>query len=89
MRIDQFLQKTGILKRRSLAKEFCDKGAVAINEKTAKASHIVASGDTLTVKFTDRRCHYRVLGLPLGNVKKESRGEYVTLTSEESFHSSE
>jgi ribosomal 50S subunit-recycling heat shock protein len=87
MRLDQFLQKTGILKRRSLAKEYCDKGSVSLNKRTAKASHDVSQGDMLEVKFTDRRCHYKVLGLPVGNVKKEARNEYVEMTSEELFHS--
>lgn len=86
MRLDQFLQKTGIVKRRSLAKEICDRGMVELNGKKAKAAHEVAPKDTLSVKFHDRRCTYAVLGIPLGNVKKETRVEFVQLTGEERFH---
>jgi ribosomal 50S subunit-recycling heat shock protein len=86
MRIDQFIQKTGIVKRRSLAKELCDRGAVQLDGRLAKAAHLVAAGNVLTVRFHDRRCDYKVLGLPLGNVRKESRTEYVQLTSEQLFH---
>jgi ribosomal 50S subunit-recycling heat shock protein len=86
MRVDQFLQKTGIVKRRSLAKELCDRGAVQLDGRPAKAAHLVAAGYILTVRFHDRRCEYKVLGLPLGNVRKESRTDYVQLTSEQPFH---
>ncbi len=86
MRIDQFLQKTGIIKRRSLAKELCDRGGVDINGRTAKASHEVKTGDQLTVKFTDRRCHYRVLAVPEGNIRKDRRDDFVALTAEDKFH---
>lgn len=86
MRLDQFMQKTGIVKRRSLAKEICDRGQVEISGRKAKASHEVSAKDILTVKFHDRRCTYTVLGIPQGNVKKEDRIEYVRLSNEESFH---
>ena len=86
MRLDQFLQKTGIVKRRSLAKELCDRGLVEISGRKAKAAHEVSQKEILTVKFHDRRCTYTVLGIPQGNVKKEDRGEYVQLTNEDRFH---
>jgi ribosomal 50S subunit-recycling heat shock protein len=86
MRLDQFLQKTGIVKRRSLAKEICDRGQVEISGRKAKASHEVSLKEILTVKFPDRRCTYTVLDIPQGNVKKEDRVEYAQLTNEERFH---
>jgi ribosomal 50S subunit-recycling heat shock protein len=86
MRLDQFLQKTGIVKRRSLAKEICDRGLVDISGRRAKAAHEVSPKDILTVRFHDRRCTYTVLGIPLGSVRKEDRVEYVQLTGEERFH---
>ncbi len=86
MRLDQYLQKTGIVKRRSLAKEICDRGLVEIGGRRAKAAHEVSPKDTLTVKFHDRRCTYIVLGIPQGNVRKGDRVEYVQLTNEERFH---
>ncbi len=86
MRLDQFLQKTGIVKRRSLAKELCDRGAVELNGRQAKAAHVVSANDELTVRFRDRRCNYSVLEIPQGNVSKESRADYVQLTGEQLFH---
>ncbi len=71
MRLDQFLQKTGIVKRRSLAKEICDRGLVEMNGKKSQGRTRGFPKDILTVKFHDRRCTYTVLGIPQGNVKKE------------------
>ncbi|MBK7091870.1 MAG: RNA-binding S4 domain-containing protein [bacterium] len=87
MRLDQFLNKSGIIKRRSLAKELCDKGAVDLNGRVAKASNEVKSGDKLAVKSPERRSHYLIREIPTGNVRKEDRGKYAELTSEENFHS--
>ena len=86
MRLDQFLQKTGIVKRRSLAKELCDRGAVELDGKVAKAAHSVEPGNTLVVRFHDRRCTYKALEVPQGNIRKESRVDFVQLISEQSFH---
>jgi ribosomal 50S subunit-recycling heat shock protein len=86
MRLDQFLQKTGIVKRRTLAKEICDRGLVEIGGRKAKAAHEVSPKDVLTVKFNDRRSTYAVLAIPLGNVRKEDRVNYAQLTAEERFH---
>ena len=87
MRLDQFLIKSGIIKRRSLAKELCDKGAVDLNGRIAKASNEVKSGDKFAVKSPERRSHYLIREIPTGNVRKEDRGKYAELTSEENFHS--
>ncbi len=88
MRIDQFLNKSGIVKRRSLAKELCDRGAVDLNGRVAKASNEVKAGDRLAVKAPDKRSHYVIREIPTGNVRKEDRSKYVELTSEENFHRS-
>ena len=86
MRLDQYLQKTGIVKRRSLAKELCDAGRVTIDGRPVKASHDVKSGEQLSVHFRDRRSSFQVKNVPAGNVKKEDRGDYVQLTAEKLFH---
>lgn len=88
MRLDQFLNKSGIVKRRSLAKELCDRGAVDLNGRVAKASLEVKAGDKLSVKSPDKRSHYLIQEIPTGNVRKEDRSKYAELTSEENFHTS-
>jgi len=86
MRLDQFLQKTGVVKRRALAKEICDRGNVELNGRPAKAAHEIKPGDELVVKFREKRCHYKVSDVPTGNVRKDQRETFVELTAEEHFH---
>ncbi|MCK4857584.1 MAG: hypothetical protein KAT58_06435 [candidate division Zixibacteria bacterium] len=86
MRIDQFLQKVGVVKRRSIAKTLCDNGAVQLNGRKVKPAQAVAAEDILSVKFPTKLCTYTILQIPSGNVKKESRDQYIKLTSEEHFH---
>ncbi len=54
MRIDLFLKESRIIKRRTIAKEYCERGLVKINDKIAKPSSDISDGDTLTVKFGDK-----------------------------------
>ena len=51
MRIDLFLKETRIIKRRTIAKEFCDRGLVTVNDKVVKPSFDIKEGDKFTVKL--------------------------------------
>jgi ribosomal 50S subunit-recycling heat shock protein len=86
MRIDQFLQKVGIVKRRSLAKQLCDNGAVAVNDRKVKPAQDVSANDTVVVKFRNKKASYKVLQIPSGSVRKDARDDYVKLIAEEYFH---
>lgn len=83
MRLDQYLQKVGVLKRRALAKTLCDNGAVSLNGRRAKPAATVETGDEIAVRLRAKTSRYKVLQVPTGSVKKEERGEYVTLLEEE------
>lgn len=54
MRLDLFLKETRIIKRRTIAKEFCERGLVKANNKIAKPSYEVKSGDILIIRFGDK-----------------------------------
>ena len=54
MRLDLFLKETRLIKRRTIAKEFCERGLVKANNKVAKPSYEVKSGDILTIRFGDK-----------------------------------
>lgn len=54
MRLDKFLKVSRIIKRRTVAKEACDKGIVTINGRSAKSSSEVAIGDILEVTFGEK-----------------------------------
>ena len=64
MRLDKYLKVSRLIKRRTVANEACDAGRVLVNDKPAKASVQVKTGDTVEIQFGSR------------NVKV---GEYVPL----------
>ena len=51
MRLDLFLKDSRIIKRRTIAKEFCERGLVKVNDKIAKPSLDVKTGDLIKIKF--------------------------------------
>ena len=54
MRLDLFLKDSQIIKRRTIAKEYCERGLVKVNNKVAKPSQDVKSGDLLTIRFGEK-----------------------------------
>ena len=65
MRLDKFLKVSRIIKRRTVAKEACDKGIVTINGKCAKSSSEVNVGDILEITFGEK-----VLKCKIGEIKE-------------------
>jgi ribosomal 50S subunit-recycling heat shock protein len=51
LRLDLFLKRCGLVKRRTQAKELCDAGGVAVNGREAKASREVLPGDVLHLRI--------------------------------------
>ncbi len=58
MRIDAFLKKSGILKRREVAKELCDRKEVLLNGKVVKPFNEVKDGDLISLKINESRRDY-------------------------------
>lgn len=63
MRLDKFLKKNGIIKRRALAQEMIEKGLVLLNDKEAKPSSKVQIGDKIMVFFPQRSLCFEVVAL--------------------------
>ena len=70
MRLDKFLKVSRLIKRRTVANEACDAGRVLVNDKTAKASVQVTTGDTIEIQFGSRNVKVEVLDVK-ETVKKE------------------
>ena len=64
MRLDQFLKLVRVIKRRSVAKELCDSGAVKVNGQTAKPSREVKPGDVIEIDTVTRYVKAEVLKVP-------------------------
>lgn len=74
MRLDKFLKVSRLIKRRTVANEACDAGRVLINDKPAKASANVKTGDILTIQFGNKDVKVEVLDVQ-ETVKKEEAKE--------------
>jgi ribosomal 50S subunit-recycling heat shock protein len=70
MRLDVFLKISRLVKRRAVAKEFCDAGLVLVGGTPAKAGREVRPGDIITLELARRRVVAEVLAVPAGNVPK-------------------
>ena len=72
MRLDLFLKETRIIKRRTIAKEFCDRGLVKVNDKIAKPSYEVKSGDILNIRFGEKEFSIKAKTETVGKKEKVS-----------------
>jgi ribosomal 50S subunit-recycling heat shock protein len=75
MRLDKFLKVSRIIKRRTVAKEACDRERVSIGGRPAKAGAEVRVGDEITIRFGESTLNIRVLSLK-ESVRKED-AEYM------------
>ena len=80
MRIDKFLKNARIIKRRTLAKEACDKGRVLINGKTAKAGAEVEVGDVIEIIFGEKPMKIRAEKLLDHTVRDEYKEMYTLIS---------
>ncbi|MGQ9824940.1 MAG: RNA-binding S4 domain-containing protein [Desulfotomaculales bacterium] len=79
VRLDKFLKVSRLIKRRTLAKEFCDRGLVTLNGRAAKASTEVKRGDYVTVNFGSRRVTVEILDCQENVPAKMAAGLYRVL----------
>lgn len=80
MRLDLFLSKTGLIKRRTLAKEAADAGMVRINSQKAKPGHEIKERDVIEIGGSHAMT-VEVLKVPDGSVRKEDREKYYRVLS--------
>lgn len=84
MRLDLFLKSSRLILRRTLAKEFCKKGLVSVNSKTAKSSYSVQTGDEIEIKRHQRTTKVKVLQVPEKKQvsKKDARNLFEIISDE-------
>jgi len=83
MRLDKFLQLTGLVKRRTLAKELCDAGRIKVNGRVAKPATEVRVGDLIEGDVGWERWEVRVLQIPKGSVPANRRSEFIEMIRRE------
>lgn len=82
MRLDKFLKVSRLIKRRTVAKEICDKGRISVNGQTAKAGTTLKVGDELVVQFGQKLVTVKVNEIK-ETVKKEDADSMYTILREE------
>ena len=70
MRLDKYLKVSRLIKRRTVANEACDAGRVLVNDKPAKASVQIKTGDVIEIQFGSTNVRVEVLEVR-ETVKKE------------------
>ena len=78
MRLDLYLSRVGIIKRRSIAKELADNGIIKVNGNRSKPSATIKSGDIIQIGG-NRPTTVEIKEIPVGNVKKETREDYFKI----------
>jgi len=82
MRLDLFLKKSHLLKRRELARELCDEGVVRVNGVPRKASFEVKAEDELIFPVYNRILRVKILDVPPGQVAKADQWSMVEILEE-------
>ncbi len=83
MRLDLYLKRCCLTRRRSEAKRACENGIVMLDGRRAKPGQAVVPGRRVSISFLDRYLELEVLKLPAGNVSRtEARTYYEVLRDE-------
>ncbi|MCX7598802.1 MAG: S4 domain-containing protein [Armatimonadetes bacterium] len=83
LRLDKFLKNVGIVPRRALAQEACQRGLILLDGRPAKPAAPVRPGQMLEVRLGMRVRRWRVRNVPSRPVARASRAECVELLAEE------
>ena len=81
MRLDKYLKVSRLIKRRTVAKELCDKDKVYVNDKLANPSYIVKIGDKIKIVIGTKEIIVRVLKIT-ESIRKEDASLMYELLEE-------
>lgn len=76
MRLDKFLKNSRLIKRRTIAKEACDRGRITLNGRVAKAGSEVKPGDVIEVFFGQRKVRVKVIDVMEHASKEQAKDMY-------------
>ena len=78
MRLDDYLSTVGLIKRRTVAKEFAANRLIEVNGRVVKPAYEVHPGDIIRVKGSHPMAA-EVLEIPGSSVPKADREKYFKL----------
>lgn len=76
MRLDKYLKVSRIIKRRTLAKNFCGANRVEINGRDVKASYSVKVGDIIEINFGNAKLKAEITEVKEFTRKEEAKEMY-------------
>ena len=80
LRLDLYLKRSGLVKRRPLAATLCDNGYVNLNGRPAGPGKAVKVGDRVEIRYARKKVLVEVTEIPGKQVKK---GEGYKIQNEE------
>lgn len=83
MRLDMFLKLTRLIKRRTIAKEYCEHNLVRVNQLPAKAGKELKPGDLITLHFRNRTLAVEVLEIPSKGIRAKEGSDFYKIISDE------
>lgn len=81
MRLDKYLKVTRLIKRRTVANEACDAGKVLVNDKPARASYDVKTGDIITICLGQKPLSVKVTAVTEHTTKENAADNYTVISS--------
>jgi ribosomal 50S subunit-recycling heat shock protein len=69
VRLDLFLKKSCLIKRRTVAQDLCDRGRVLVNGRVARPAKEVKPGDGIILIFSTRSVQIEILAIPAAKQK--------------------
>lgn len=82
MRIDKYLKVSRLVKRRTVAKEIVDGGAILINGRKSKPSSEVVVGDIIDLRLGKHQISAKVLSIGESARKEQAADMYEILRDE-------
>ena len=83
MRLDKYLKVSRIIKRRTVAKEACESGRVAINGKIAKASTDIREEDVIEIRYAEKVLKAKIINISEHVHKEDAKLMYEIISGEE------
>jgi ribosomal 50S subunit-recycling heat shock protein len=83
MRLDSYLSDTRLIKRRTQAKQACERGKVFLDQRAAKPGKEVKPGQLITINFANRILEVEILDIPRRSVRKEEAKNFYKILREE------
>ena len=79
MRLDVYLNRVCILRSRTLAKEACRRKKIKVNDRVARGSDSVRSGDRIRLDLGVRILELEVAEIPEGQVSKKDVSRFYKI----------